>query len=72
MSSRRQLLERLELESILGTRLGDFYGINGFVLPDSAELDCSFPDWIVTVPAFGGYNRDGNDTRDYEQTETCQ
>jgi hypothetical protein len=51
MSSRRQLLERFELETIPGTCLGDFYGINGFVLPDSAELHCSFPDRYVHVPA---------------------
>ena len=50
MSRRRQLLERLELGTIPGARLGDFYGINGFVLPDSAELHCSFPDRYGQVP----------------------
>jgi hypothetical protein len=45
------LLERLELGTIPGARFGDFYGINGFVLPDCEELYGSFPDRYVDLPA---------------------
>ena len=44
-------MDRLELGAVPGTNLGDFYGINGFILSGGKEFHGGFPDRGANVSA---------------------